>query len=104
MSEDLEAAVYRTINLLEVKAFHRSRHVVFIRRSQFCFFDGLNARDKPYVTERELGKNIEAIIQDSDKINEENIIDNAVGVLTSQNRQKWAEMRNRIINISSHSR
>ena len=55
--------------------------MVFIRRGQFYFFDGLHARGRlpVYLTEREL-ENIEAIIKDSDKLNEENIIENAVGV------------------------
>ncbi|KAF8548270.1 acyltransferase ChoActase/COT/CPT [Imleria badia] len=44
-----------------------ARHIVVLRRGQFYWFDVLDEENRPLLTEREVLRNLQAIVQDADK-------------------------------------
>ena len=42
-------------------------HIVVLRRGQFYWFDVLDADNRPVLTEREILRNLQAIIADADR-------------------------------------
>ncbi len=43
-----------------------SQHVVILRRGQFYWFDVLDHSNRPLLTEREILRNLQAIVADAD--------------------------------------
>lgn len=73
-----------------------SKHIIVIRRGQFYWFDVLDSKHRPALTERALLKNLEAIVADADKTPPSQVAQGAVGVLSTENRKLWANLRNRL--------
>jgi carnitine O-acetyltransferase len=96
-----------------------SRHVVVLRRGQFCessfrssgvihrrrwltesgtdWFDCLDSQNRPCLTDRQIQKNLEAIVADADKTPWTEVAQNAVGLLTTENRKIWSSLRQNLI-------
>lgn len=90
-----------------------SKHVVVLRRGQFCtaccscplaisadylartsdWFDVIDEHHLPLLTEREILRNLQAIVADADKLPTSEVARNAVGVLTTENRKVWSGLR-----------
>jgi len=87
-----------------------SKHVVVLRRGQFCtvfcpcplsinltrildWFDVMDEQNLPLLTEREILRNLQAIVADADKLPTSDVARNAVGVLTTENRKVWSGLR-----------
>lgn len=92
-----------------------SRHIVFIRKGQFYYFEGLNNDYDTFLTERELSKNIEVIIKDSDMVQgprEDSVRSIAssaagyesVGVFTAQHRDRWARVRSQLLELDENNK
>ncbi|KIJ46337.1 hypothetical protein M422DRAFT_66844 [Sphaerobolus stellatus SS14] len=47
---------------------YAARHVAVLRKGQFYYFDALDSANRPVMTEREILKNLEAIVADADNI------------------------------------
>jgi len=94
-----------------------SRHIVVIRRGQFCkcifnsdrsvcssthtcskdYFDVLDSANRPVLTEREILRNLEAICSDAETVPLNEVASSSMGVLTTENRKVWNRLRNVLI-------
>lgn len=72
---------------------HESRHIVVLCRGQFYWFDVLKENNEVGINERELINNLKAIKEDASDLPVVDIAKNAVGVLSTENRRIWAELR-----------
>ncbi|CAA7260966.1 unnamed protein product [Cyclocybe aegerita] len=70
-----------------------ARHIVVLRRGQFYWFDVLDEENLPLLTEREVHRNLQAIITDADKMDESHVARGAIGVLSTENRKVWSGLR-----------
>nr|GAT52991.1 predicted protein [Mycena chlorophos] len=70
-----------------------SRHVVVLRRGQFYWFDVLDNENRPLLTEREVIRNLQAIVTDADKTHRSEVARGAIGVLSTENRKEWSRLR-----------
>lgn len=70
-----------------------SKHIVVLRRGQFYWFDVMDEQNLPLLTEREILRNLQAIVVDADKLPTSEVARNAVGVLTTENRKVWSGLR-----------
>ncbi|KAF8523590.1 acyltransferase ChoActase/COT/CPT [Gautieria morchelliformis] len=70
-----------------------SRHIAIIRRGQFYYFDVLDSENRPVLTERDILRNLQAIIADADTIPVNEVARQAVGVLSTENRKVWSHHR-----------
>ncbi|KAI6121053.1 carnitine acetyl transferase [Pisolithus croceorrhizus] len=70
-----------------------ARHIVVLRRGQFYWFDVLDEDNRPLLTEREVLRNLQAIVKDADKTPITEVARNAIGVLTTENRKTWSTLR-----------
>ncbi|EIW63599.1 acyltransferase ChoActase/COT/CPT [Trametes versicolor FP-101664 SS1] len=70
-----------------------SRHIVVLRRGQFYWFDVLDAENRPVLTEREILRNLQAIVGDADQMPIQEVARNAIGVLSTENRKVWSQLR-----------
>jgi len=102
-----------------------SRHLVVIRRGQFCessldldfpsarplglmsifppdYFDVLDSYNRPVLTEREILRNLEAICADAETVPLNEVASSSMGLLTTENRKVWNKMRNLLISTDSN--
>lgn len=70
-----------------------SKHIVVLCRSQFYWFDVLDDNSDIIITERDLQQNFQAIIDDADMTPIQLAAKSAVGVLSTENRRVWANVR-----------
>lgn len=77
----------------KMKSDPRSKHIVVLRRGQFYYFNVLDSRHRPALTENELLKNLNAICADADKTAPQLVAQGAVGVLSTENRKLWYNLR-----------
>ncbi|KAF6758607.1 carnitine acetyl transferase [Ephemerocybe angulata] len=70
-----------------------SRHIVVLRRGQFYWFDVLDDENRPLLTEREVLRNLTAVVADADKEDPSKAARNSIGVLTTENRKTWSSLR-----------
>ncbi|KAI6044714.1 carnitine acetyl transferase [Pisolithus marmoratus] len=70
-----------------------AHHIVVLRRGQFYWFDVLDEDNRPLLTEREVLRNLQAIVKDADKTPITEVARNAIGVLTTENRKTWSTLR-----------
>ncbi|KAI0050201.1 acyltransferase ChoActase/COT/CPT [Auriscalpium vulgare] len=73
-----------------------SRHVVILRRGQFYWFDVFDEDNRPLLTEREVHRNLQAILNDADELPPTEVARNSVGVLSTENRKIWSTMRQKL--------
>ncbi|KAL0572886.1 carnitine O-acetyltransferase yat1 [Marasmius crinis-equi] len=60
------------------------------------WFDVLDSTNRPLLTEREIIRNLQAILTDADTISRREVAQNALGVLTTENRKTWSKLRSTI--------
>jgi carnitine O-acetyltransferase len=53
----------------------------------------MDEQNLPLLTEREILRNLQAIVADADKLPTSEVARNAVGVLTTENRKVWSGLR-----------
>jgi carnitine O-acetyltransferase len=70
-----------------------SRHIVVLAHSQFYHFDVFDDEGQIILTEKEISANLRAIVKDAKETPVSDIAQQAVGVLTTENRQNWAKLR-----------
>ena len=73
-----------------------SSHIVVLRRGQFYWFDVLDSENRPLLTEREILRNLQAIVADADRTHITDVAKSAIGVLTTENRKIWSNLREMI--------
>ena len=57
------------------------------------WFDVLDDDNLPVLTEREVIRNLRAIIDDADKTDKAEVVRSAIGVLSTENRKIWSQLR-----------
>ncbi|EEQ40354.1 Choline/Carnitine o-acyltransferase family protein [Clavispora lusitaniae] len=82
-----------------------SNHIVVLSKSQFYWFDVLDANNNLIMSESDLMSNFTSIIHDSLKTPRNEIAKSSFGVLTTENRRIWAKIRTSptIVNNSNNS-
>jgi carnitine O-acetyltransferase len=75
-----------------------SHHIIVLSRSQFYWFDVLDRENNLILTDDELAFNFESILRDSVKSTPSEIARSSFGVLTTENRKVWANLRTNLIN------
>ena len=70
-----------------------SRHVVVVRTKQFFWFDVYHG-DGSGLSRTELQRQLQQVVEMSNDLSQ---LDPPVGVLTTENRSTWAEIRNKLI-------
>ncbi|KAM0756020.1 acyltransferase ChoActase/COT/CPT [Meredithblackwellia eburnea MCA 4105] len=77
----------------KIQVDSESSHIVVLRRGQFYWFDVLDSKHRPCLTERALLSNLTAIIADADKTPPNQVAQSALGVLSTERRGIWAGHR-----------
>lgn len=75
-----------------------SHHVVVLSRSQFYWFDVLDKENNLILTDDELAFNFDSILKDASKSTPSEIARSSFGVLTTENRKVWANLRSHLMN------
>ncbi|POY72078.1 hypothetical protein BMF94_4885 [Rhodotorula taiwanensis] len=70
-----------------------SKHVVVMARGQFYWFDVLDSKNRPALTERALLANLTAIQNDAARTPPNQVAQQALGVLSTERRSTWANLR-----------
>lgn len=73
-----------------------SRHIVVLSKSQFYWFDVLDDDDEILLTEDSLSQNFRGIVEDSKRTSITELARSSFGILTSENRRVWANMREKM--------
>jgi carnitine O-acetyltransferase len=60
------------------------------------WFDVLDSKNRPMMSDREILSNLQGIVADADKLPITETGNNAVGILTTENRKTWAKLRNEL--------
>lgn len=77
----------------KMEVYSDSRHIVVIRRGQFYWFDVLDDDSLPLLTERQVLRNLQAIVSDADTLDRSEVARKAIGVLSTENRKIWSGLR-----------
>ena len=77
----------------QIKADTSSRHVVVICRGQFYWFDVLDHNNDIIMTEHDMSQNLETIFNDAVETSIFDAAKSALGVLSTENRKTWSNMR-----------
>ncbi|GAA6002053.1 choline/carnitine O-acyltransferase [Rhodotorula paludigena] len=73
-----------------------SRHIVVMARGQFYWFDVLDSKHRPALTERALLSNLTAIISDAGRTPPNQVSQSSLGVLSTERRATWAGHRHHL--------
>ncbi|EKM83245.1 hypothetical protein AGABI1DRAFT_111693 [Agaricus bisporus var. burnettii JB137-S8] len=76
-----------------MEVYPDSKHIVVLRRGQFYWFDVLDEDNLPLMTEREILRNLQAIVSDADNLQPSEVARKAIGVLSTENRKVWSGLR-----------
>ncbi|KAF5379902.1 hypothetical protein D9757_007181 [Collybiopsis confluens] len=60
------------------------------------WFDVLDSENRPLLTERELIRHLQAIVEDASTMSPKDVAQNAMGVLSTENRKVWSKLRDTI--------
>ena len=77
-----------------------STHLVVLRQGQFYYFDALWPTGEVAISQNDLARNFQAIINDAAECDPVRSAMRAVGVLTAASRDQWAKTRISIIDFS----
>lgn len=67
------------------------------------WFDALDSKNRPTLTEREILSNLTAIVSDADKTPVHEVAQGAIGVLSTENRKVWSSMRDHLTKGKAHN-
>ncbi|KAI7887705.1 acyltransferase ChoActase/COT/CPT [Mucor mucedo] len=70
-----------------------ARHIVIMAQSQFYHFEVFDEQGRVILNEKEISANLRAITKDAAQTPVSQIAQQAVGVLTTENRLNWARLR-----------
>ncbi|WVF70426.1 hypothetical protein IAT40_005216 [Kwoniella sp. CBS 6097] len=84
-----------------MEVHEESRHIVVLRKGQFYWFDCLDSNNRPLLADREIFTNLEAIVRDADKTPSQAVAANSVGILTTESRKIWSNLRADLIDSNT---
>ncbi|EFQ98786.1 carnitine O-palmitoyltransferase 2 [Nannizzia gypsea CBS 118893] len=70
-----------------------SRHLVVLCRGQFYWFDVLDEDNNHLMSEKDISMNLRVIIDDAEQTPAQEAAKGAVGVLSTENRKVWSQLR-----------
>ena len=70
-----------------------AKHVVVLCRGQFYWFDVLDDNSDTIMTEKDIVLNLRVIVEDAEKTPVQDAARGALGVLSTENRKVWADLR-----------
>ncbi|CUA69616.1 carnitine O-acetyltransferase [Rhizoctonia solani] len=85
-----------TQNGCRMSVSSNSRHIAVLRRGQIYHFDCLDSKNRPIVTEQDILRNLKAIVADADQTSVHEAAKSSVGLLTTENRKIWSQLRQTI--------
>ncbi|CAG8483693.1 6382_t:CDS:2 [Diversispora eburnea] len=91
-----------TENGCRMNSNNESKHIIVLCRGQFYWFDVLTKDNEVGISKKELVANLKTIKQDALSLPVVEIAKNAVGILSTENRKIWANLR-RILEDSSEN-
>ena len=62
----------------------------------------LDSANRPILTEREILRNLEAIVIDAETVPLNEVAGSSMGVLTTENRKVWNNLRNILVSIEEN--
>lgn len=74
----------------------QSKHIAVLRRGQIYHFDCLDSKHRPLLTERCVLRNLKAIVADADQTPTNEAAKSSLGLLTTENRKVWSQLRDTI--------
>ena len=83
-----------------IESDETATHVVVIRQGQFYYFDALWPTGEVAISQIDLARNFQAIIQDAAECDPVSSAMRAVGVLTAASRDQWAKTRTSMMAFS----
>jgi carnitine O-acetyltransferase len=86
-----------TANGCVMETYNNSKHIAVICRSQFYWFDVLDDNNDLIMSEEDIALNFKSIIEDAENTPITEAVKGAVGVLTTENRRVWANIRDGIL-------
>ncbi|KIL68457.1 hypothetical protein M378DRAFT_71453 [Amanita muscaria Koide BX008] len=86
----------------KMEVYPESRHIVVLRSGQSYWFDVLDEGNRPVLTEREVLRNLQAIVRDADKTEKHEAARQAMGLLSTENRKVWSSLR-KVIDKDKHN-
>ncbi|KAK6528716.1 hypothetical protein TWF694_003956 [Orbilia ellipsospora] len=92
------AARIPTENACMMQTDEKSKHIVVMCRSQFYWFDVMDDNSDLIMSEKDLVQNLQAIMNDAHETPIQEAARGAVGVLSTENRRVWANMRDHMMN------
>jgi len=75
-----------------------SHHIIVLSKSQLYWFDVLDKENNLILTDDEMSINFQSILQDSFKSSPTELARSSFGVLTTENRKNWANLRSNLLN------
>lgn len=75
-----------------------SHHIIVLSKSQLYWFDVLDKNNNLILTDDEMSINFESIVKDSLKTTPSELARSSFGVLTTENRKNWANLRSSLLN------
>lgn len=87
-----------TSNGCVMETYNNSKHIAVICRSQFYWFDVLDDNNDLIMSEEDIALNFKSIIEDAMNTPITEAVRGAVGVLTTENRRVWANIRDGLLN------
>ncbi|RCK60636.1 putative mitochondrial carnitine O-acetyltransferase [Candida viswanathii] len=79
-----------------------SNHIVVMSKSQLYWFDVLDSKNNLILSEAELNVNFQSIIHDSLRTPSDEIAKSSFGVLTTENRRIWANVRHNLMSATNN--
>lgn len=70
-----------------------SKHIVVMCKGQFYWFDCLDENNDLIMTEKDVSVNLQVCVDDADETPIQNAAKSAVGVLSTENRKVWSQLR-----------
>ncbi|KAF2671597.1 acyltransferase ChoActase/COT/CPT [Microthyrium microscopicum] len=70
-----------------------SKHLVVLCHGQFYWFDVLDDNSDLIMTEKDIGVNLEAIVEDASEVPVQDAAKGALGILSTENRKNWSALR-----------
>ncbi|RHZ69204.1 hypothetical protein Glove_287g7 [Diversispora epigaea] len=98
------AARLPTENGCRMNANNESKHIIVLCRGQFYWFDVLTKNNEVGITKKELVANLKTIKQDALSLPIVEVAKNAVGILSTENRKIWANLRQRLEDSSENNK
>ncbi|KAI3624896.1 YAT1 [Malassezia furfur] len=78
------------------RLFSDSRHIVVMRKGQLYWFEVLDQEHRSLLTESELVATLRAIVRDADGAGGEHAGQEPIGVLSTEKRRTWYELRTKL--------